>query len=383
MAKEIVVLGSTGSIGHQTLEVVAAHPGRLKIAALAAAGNVELLAVQAKQFKPRVVVLLDKKRAGELSRNLEGENIEVLAGEEGLSAAAAMDGADLVVAAMTGIRSLPALLTALDTGKNVALANKEILVAAGQLFMERARRKGRRVLPVDSEHSAIFQCTRHEGRLVKVIITASGGPLRNMTREEMATVTPEQALNHPTWLMGPKVTVDSATLMNKGLEVIEAKHLFDLEYDQIEVLVHPQSLVHALAYYSDGSVIAHLGLADMHIPIQYALTWPERWDLDRGVLDLAAVGRLDFSLPDMERFPCLKLAWEAGRAGGTYPAVLSGADEAAVQYFLEGKIPLTAISAIITSVLEKHDPGDASSLESIFAAYQWAWSQAAAAAENF
>ncbi|MBC7325778.1 MAG: 1-deoxy-D-xylulose-5-phosphate reductoisomerase, partial [Moorella sp. (in: Bacteria)] len=316
MVKEIALLGSTGSIGRQTLEVVAAHPGKFRVAALAAARNVKLLVEQVKRFRPRLAVLLDPEGARELAARVSGMDVRVLSGEEGLLAVTRLERVDLVMAAMTGITSLPAILGALEAGKDIALANKEILVAAGHLVMARARTLGRQVIPVDSEHSAIFQCLRQGGRVVQVLITASGGPLRAKTLAEMAAITPEQALNHPTWIMGPKVTIDSATLMNKGLEVIEAHHLFDLDYDQIEVLIHPQSIVHALVRYNDGALFAHLAPADMRLPIQYALTWPERWDLEGQVLDLAALGHLDFSRPDLERFPCLELAWQAGRAGG-------------------------------------------------------------------
>ena len=376
MAKEITILGSTGSIGRQTLEVVAAYPDRFRVAALVAARNAELLAVQVRQFRPRLAVLLDAKRAQDLAAMVQGLDVQVLAGEEGLKAAACLAGVELVVAAMVGIRSLTAILAALEAAKDIALANKEVLVAAGHLVMDRARRSGRRIIPVDSEHSAIFQCLRQGGRVVEVIITASGGPLKQMTPAEMAAVTPEQALHHPTWVMGPKVTIDSATLMNKGLEVIEAHHLFNLEYDQIKVLIHPQSVVHALVRYSDGSLFAHLGPADMRLPIQYALTWPGRWDLDSRVLDLAALGHLDFAEPDRERFPCLDLALQAGREGGTYPAVLSAADEVAVEYFLAGKIPLTAISRVVARVLEEHHPVSAPDLEQILVADAWARGQA-------
>ncbi|OIQ12694.1 1-deoxy-D-xylulose 5-phosphate reductoisomerase [Moorella thermoacetica] len=382
MAKEITVLGSTGSIGRQTLEVVAAHPGRFRVAALVAARNDELLAAQVRRFRPRLAVLLDEERARVLAEMVSDPGIRILAGEEGLMAAACLEGVELVVAAMVGIRSLKAILAALEAGKDIALANKEVLVAAGQLVMDRARRLSRQIIPVDSEHSAIFQCLRQGGRVAEVIITASGGPLRQMPRAEMANVTPEQALNHPTWVMGPKITIDSATLMNKGLEVIEAKHLFNLDFDQIKVLIHPQSVVHALVRYSDGALFAQLGPADMRLPIQYALTWPERWDLDVQPLDLAALGHLEFALPDLERFPCLELALQAGRAGGTYPAVLSAADEVAVEYFLAGKLTLTAISQVVGRVLDEHQPEPVPDLEGILAADAWARRRAGAVAEG-
>ena len=381
MGKEIALLGSTGSIGRQVLAVVAAHRGQFRIAALAAARNVELLAAQVAEFRPRLAVLLDPAGAQQLAARVNGTNTRILAGEEGLRAAASLEGVELVLAAMVGTSSLAAVIAALEAGKDVALANKEIVVAAGHLVMERARSLGRRIIPVDSEHSAIFQCLRQGGRVVQVLITASGGPLRNKTLAEMAAVTPEQALDHPTWVMGPKITIDSATLMNKGLEVIEAHHLFDIDYDRIDVLIHPQSVVHALVRYSDGALFAHLGPADMRLPIQYALTWPQRWDLDVRPLDLAALGHLDFGRPDLDRFPCLGLAIEAGRAGGTYPAVLSAADEVAVAYFLAGRIPLTAISQVVARVLEEHRSLAAvPDLEQVRAAGAWARQQAEAIA---
>lgn len=382
MVKKITLLGSTGSIGRQTLAVVAAHPERFKIAALVAHSNAELLAEQARCFHPRLVVLLDRGRVNDLIALINDLNIQVFSGEEGLMAAACLSEVELVVAAMVGIRSLKAIFAALEAGKDIALANKEVLVAAGQLLMNFARKRGRKIIPVDSEHSAIFQCLRQGGRVEKVIITASGGPLRQMSRKEMAAVTPEQALKHPTWSMGPKISIDSATLMNKGLEVIEAKHLFDLDFGQIEILIHPQSAVHALVCYSDGAIFAHLGPADMRIPIQYALSWPDRWDLDSKALDLASLGRLEFNNPDLERFPCLSLAWRAGRAGGTCPAVLNAANEVAVQYFLAGKISLTDISRIVAAVLDKHQPAAALDLEQILDADSWARRRATIVAEH-
>lgn len=382
MAKAITILGSTGSIGRQTLAVVAAHPEKFRVAALVAYNNAEILAEQAKRFRPSLVVLLNPERENELATRLASLPIQVMTGEEGLLSASCLPEVQLLVAAMVGTSSLAAIFAAIDAGKEVALANKEVMVVAGELLMEYARERGRQIIPVDSEHSAIFQCLRQGGRVEKVIITASGGPFRRMTLTQMATVTPQQALNHPTWSMGPKISIDSATLMNKGLEVIEAKHLFALDYDQIEVIIHPQSIVHSLVRYCDGTLFAHLGPADMRIPIQYALSWPERWELDSQVLDLAALGHLDFEPPDLERFPCLALAWQAGRAGGTYPAVLNAADEVAVEYFLHGRLPLTAISRIVAEVLEKHQPVMDLNLEKILDAEAWARRQAVAVAEH-
>lgn len=372
MAKSIVILGSTGSIGRQALEVIDNYRERFRVVALAAARNINLLEEQIKRYRPRLAVVLDKEKQGQLRERVKGLGVEVLAGEEGLVAAATLPEAELVLAAMVGIKSLPAVLAAIEAGKNIALANKEILVTAGELVMERARLKGIKILPVDSEHSAIFQCLRGGERIKKVTLTASGGPLRRWPLEEMDKVTPEMALAHPNWKMGPRITVDSATLMNKGFEVIEAKHLFQLEYEDIEVLIHPQSIVHAIVTYNDGSCLAHMSLPDMRLPIQYALTWPERWDNAYSCLDLAALGELTFERPDWQRFPCFKLALEAGCQGGTFPAVLNAADEVAVDLFLGGNIKFSDISRLVGEVLTRHVKLSNPSLEDILAADTWA-----------
>ncbi|MGB9858814.1 MAG: 1-deoxy-D-xylulose-5-phosphate reductoisomerase [Moorellaceae bacterium] len=372
MAKNIVILGSTGSIGRQALEVIDRCRERLQVVALAAASNSALLEEQVRRYRPRVAVILDRGKQGELRERLQGLKVEVLAGEEGLVAASTLPEADLVLAAMVGIKSLPAVLAAIEAGKTLALANKEVLVTAGELVMERARTKGVKILPVDSEHSAVFQCLRPGERIKKVILTASGGPLRQWPLENMDQVTPEMALAHPNWKMGPRITVDSATLMNKGFEVIEAKHLFQLEYENIEVLIHPQSTVHAIVIYTDGSSLAQLSLPDMRLPIQYALSWPERWDAAGNDLDLAALGSLTFERPDRQRFPCFRLALEAGRLGGTFPAVLNAADEVAVDLFLRRKIKFSDIPRIVGEVLARHISLPGSTLEDILAADDWA-----------
>ncbi|MGB9660476.1 MAG: 1-deoxy-D-xylulose-5-phosphate reductoisomerase [Moorellaceae bacterium] len=372
MAKNIVILGSTGSIGRQALEVIDRCRERLQVVALAAASNSALLEEQVRRYRPRVAVILDRGKQGELRERLQGLKVEVLAGEEGLVAASTLPEADLVLAAMVGIKSLPAVLAAIEAGKTLALANKEVLVTAGELVMERARTKGVKILPVDSEHSAVFQCLRPGERIKKVILTASGGPLRQWPLENMDQVTPEMALAHPNWKMGPRITVDSATLMNKGFEVIEAKHLFQLEYENIEVLIHPQSTVHAIVTYTDGSSLAQLSLPDMRLPIQYALSWPERWDAAGNDLDLAALGSLTFERPDRQRFPCFRLALEAGRLGGTFPAVLNAADEVAVDLFLRRKIKFSDIPRIVGEVLARHISLPGSTLEDILAADDWA-----------
>lgn len=372
MAKKIVILGSTGSIGRQALEVIDRCRERLQVVALAAASNIALLEEQVRRYRPRVAVILDRGKEGELRERLQGLEVKVLAGEEGLVVASTLPEAELVLAAMVGIKSLPAVLAAIEAGKTLALANKEVLVTAGELVMERARIKGVKVLPVDSEHSAVFQCLRPGERIKKVILTASGGPLRQWPLENMDQVTPEMALAHPNWKMGPRITVDSATLMNKGFEVIEAKHLFQLEYENIEVLIHPQSTVHAIVTYTDGASLAQLSLPDMRLPIQYALSWPERWDAAGNDLDLAALGSLTFERPDRQRFPCFRLALEAGRLGGTFPAVLNAADEVAVDLFLRRKIKFSDIPRIVGEVLARHISLPGSTLEDILAADDWA-----------
>jgi len=373
MGKGIAILGSTGCIGRQALQVIDSLREYFHVVALAAGRNIDLLEEQIRRYHPRLVAVLDKDRGEKLKERLSGLGVEVAVGEAGLLLAATFPEAHLVLAAMAGIKSLPAVLAAIQEGKNIALANKEILVVAGNLVMEKARKHGVHILPVDSEHSAIFQCLGQGGKVKKITITASGGPFRELPLEEMDKVTPEMALAHPHWRMGPKITVDSATLMNKGLEVIEAKHLFDLNYEQIEVLVHPQSVIHGLVTYGDGSSFAYLSYPDMRLPIQYALTWPERWDSPSvPFLDLATLGQLTFEKPDEERFPCLRIALEAGRQGGTLPAVLNAADEVAVELFLQGRIKFTAIPRLIEEVLGRHQKVKDPALEDIWEVDAWA-----------
>ncbi|HBT47788.1 MAG TPA: 1-deoxy-D-xylulose-5-phosphate reductoisomerase [Peptococcaceae bacterium] len=372
MSKGIVILGSTGSIGRQALEVIENFPDGFRVLALAAARNIERLEEQIRRHRPRVAVVLEEVKQRELRERVGGLGVEVLAGPEGLLAAATLPEADLVLAAMVGTTSLPAVLAAIEAGKNIALANKEILVTAGDLVMEEVRRRDVCILPVDSEHSAVFQCLRPGEGIHKVILTASGGPFRKLSLKEMERVTPEMALAHPNWQMGPRVTVDSATLMNKGLEVIEAKHLFRLDYRDIEVIIHPQSIVHAIVTYNDGSSLAHMSLPDMRLPIQYALTWPERWANAYPRLDLTVLGSLTFEEPDWDRFPCLGLALEAGRQGATFPAVLNAADEVAVDLFLQRKIGFLDIPRLVEGVLARHRPAKAPGLQDILAADRWA-----------
>lgn len=374
--RRIAVLGSTGSIGRQTLDVVRAFPNRFQVVALAARGNVALLAEQAREFAPDLVVCTSDDPT--IDAQLASLLPNALRGIEGLTAAATHPDVETVVAATSGLVGVAPTLAAIRAGKTIALANKETLVMAGHIVIPEARRAGVDVLPVDSEHSAIWQCLRGEqtAEVRKLLITASGGPFRRATREQMRDVTVEQALSHPTWHMGPKITIDSATLMNKGLEVIEAHWLFDMPYDKIEVVVHPQSIVHSMVEYVDDSIKMQASLPSMHLPIQDALSYPDRWD--RADTPLARplrwpdVARLDFEAVDYERFPCLRLAFEAGRAGGTAPAVLVGADEQAVALFLRGELPFAAVAETLEAVLARHEIIADPSLEAVLDASNWA-----------
>ncbi len=370
MPIRLAILGSTGSIGRSTLEVVDAHPDRLAVVALAAGRNAGLLREQTKQYRPTLVSLDD---AGATDWRPDG--VERFSGAAGLHAAATHPDADIVVVATSGHASIEPTLAALRAGKIVALANKETIVCAGELVMAEARRAGNRLRPVDSEHSAVWQCletARPGAAPERITLTASGGPFRTTPVEELRAMTAANALKHPTWNMGSKVTIDSATLMNKGLETIEARWLFDMPYERIDVVVNPQSVVHSYIEYADGSLIAQLGPADMRLPIQYALSYPERWPNPFRRADLPAVGHLDFAAPDLERFPALRLAREAGIAGNTYPTVLSAADEVAVDRFLRGAIGFLDIPALVARALDAHTPGGPLALESIRAADRWA-----------
>ena len=367
----LAVFGATGSIGRQTLDVVRAHPGHFEVVALAAGHASDALQALADEFRPRCVAVMEASDAA----GLAAPGREVLTGSAGLVAAATAPEVDLLVAASTGHAGIPATLAALRAGKEVALANKETIVCAGALVMAAARAAGTVIRPVDSEHSAIWQCLgfgRPAQPVARLILTASGGPFRTLPAADLARVTADQALAHPTWRMGGKITIDSATLMNKGLEVIEAHWLFDVPFDTIEVLVHPQSIVHSLVEFGDGSVLAQLGLPDMRLPIQIALAYPERLPNSLPRLDLAAVARLDFEPPRLADFPCLGLAYRAGQAGGTYPTVLSAADEAAVALFLAGAITFPDISALIDRALEAHAAIGNPTLDDIMAADAWA-----------
>jgi 1-deoxy-D-xylulose-5-phosphate reductoisomerase len=377
--RHLAILGSTGSIGRQTLDVVRAFPEHFRVVALAARENAALLAEQAAEFGLELVALTSEDataQAGLRAALPAGARLEV--GGAGLVAVATHPRADIVVAATSGLIGLEPTLAAIRAGKDIALANKETLVMAGHLVMEAVRRAGVALLPVDSEHSALWQCLRGEqvAEVRRLLLTASGGPLRQMPAERMADVTVEQALAHPTWRMGPKVTIDSATLMNKGLEVIEAHWLFDVPFERIEVVVHPQSVIHSMVEFVDDSIKLQASLPSMHLPIQDALSFPARLDRERTdlrrPLRWAEVARLDFEAVDMARFPCLRLAFEAGARGGTAPAVLAGADEQAVELFLRGMIRLTDIPVLIENALADHATVAEPDVAAIQAAAAWA-----------
>jgi 1-deoxy-D-xylulose-5-phosphate reductoisomerase len=373
--KKIAILGSTGSIGRSALQVVEQFPDRLQVVALAAGRNIDLLAEQIHRFRPRLAAVLDLQLAKDLTDRLQpGIEVEVVAGSQGYQQVASCAEAEMILSSMVGAAGLIPTLRAIRAGKDVALANKETLVMAGALVMEEVRRSQVELLPVDSEHNAIFQSLKGHRRedLKRILLTASGGPFLNMPKEQLESVTPTQALAHPNWSMGPKITIDSATLMNKGLEVIEAKWLFDVPVGKIDVHVHPQSIVHSMVEYVDGSVIAQMGIPDMRVPIAYALAYPERLTLDLPHLDFFTVQTLTFQEPDLNRFPCLKLAFAACKAGGTMPAVLNAANEVAVQAFLDNRIPFSGISRLVNQAMEEHALDPAAELEAILEADAWA-----------
>ncbi len=356
--RRISILGSTGSIGRNTLDVIARHPGTFEVAALASRSSWEVIANQAKLFNPAFVAIYEEESASRARDLLKGTGIEVLDGVDGILEAASTARADVVVSSIVGAAGVMPTYAAVEAGKIVALANKEALVVAGRLITEEAQRTGARIIPVDSEHSAVFQALMGQDRTAvrKVILTASGGPFFGKSRDSLSRITPEMALDHPRWKMGPKVSVDSATMMNKGLEIIEARWIFDIPAERIDVLIHPQSIVHSMVEYLDGSVMAQMGITDMRIPIAFALSYPERLDLSLDPLDLAAVGRLDFYKPDQEMFPCLALAYDALRRGNGIPAVMNAANEIAVESFLSGDLSFTGIADVVTTVMD--DPPD-------------------------
>lgn len=373
MSKQISILGSTGSIGKQALEVVESLPDQFKIYGLAAGSNIKTLIEQIKNYKPEVVSVKDEATAILLSKEISG--IEILYGNDGLIEIAGSGENNLVLVAVTGITGLFPTLAAINSKSNIALANKETLVAAGNIVMERAARNSVSIIPVDSEHSAIHQCLNYQSPelINKLIITASGGPFRTKSIEEIQKATVEETLTHPKWSMGDKISVDSATLMNKGLEVIEAHWLFGTDYENIEVIIHPQSIIHSAVEFNDGSVIAQMGVPSMHIPIQYALTFPDRYKgLKTNSLSLTDIAKLDFEKPDLDKFPCLKLAYEAGKKGDTYPVVLNAANEEAVYAFLDKKICLTDIAKTVEKCLEAHNSIKNPNLDDIIQTDDWA-----------
>lgn len=382
MTKKIAILGSTGSIGTNALRVIENLGDEYEVAALTAGGNVKLLAEQVKKFRPKITVIANTGKLDELKELLRGVDTEILAGEEGLCTAASDKNVNVVIAAIVGAAGLEAVLAAAQAGKTIAIANKEPLVIAGELLTETCRQNNAKILPVDSEHSAIFQAMQSgsagslqagEAKEVsRIILTASGGPLRGFSAEQIKDVTVEQALAHPTWNMGKKITIDSATMMNKALEIIEAKWLFGVPVEKIEVLVHPESIVHSMVEFVDGSIIAQMSMPDMCLPIQYALTYPKRVKGITKQLKLEQIGKLTFERPDMEVFKALRIGYEVAKAGGTAAAVFNAANEAAVKEFLEGKIKFVKIVEFIEYCLDKHKVMKNATLKDLLSADNWA-----------
>ena len=374
--KKIAILGSTGSIGTQTLDVVREHSDELEVVALAAGRNKERLKEQIREFHPQLVSLSDEKKAEELKEELAGESVEVVCGMDGLIEVAGIDSADMVVTAVVGMMGILPTMEAIKKGKDIALANKETLVTAGHLIIPMAKKYGVSILPVDSEHSAIFQSLQGEPQkaLDKILLTASGGPFRGRSAEFLETVTLEDALNHPNWSMGPKITIDSSTMVNKGLEVMEAKWLFGVDYSQIEVVIQPQSIIHSMVQYIDGAIIAQLGTPDMRVPIEYALFYPERRSLSGDRLDFSKLSQITFEKPDYKVFRGLSLAIEAGKTGGTMPTVFNAANERAVAKFLKGEIKYTDIVRSIEKCMDAHKVSAQPDLEEILATEQWVYS---------
>lgn len=369
--KKISLLGSTGSIGTQTLDVVEQHSDQFEVVALSAGHNIEKVMEQAKRHRPKLISVATKELADELKLHLPAST-KVTYGEEGLVEVATASDANIVVTAIVGSRGLSSTLAAIEEGKTIGLANKETLVTAGHIVMDRARNKNVTILPVDSEHSAIFQCLNGENvsQIDHITLTASGGSFRDYSREQLEQVTVEQALKHPNWSMGAKITIDSATMANKGLEVIEAHWLFDLSYDQIDVIIHPESIIHSYVNFKDRSVIAQLGMPDMRVPIQYALTYPNRLTNHTERLDLAQISKLNFRKIDFDRYPMLRLAFECGKAGLSAPTVYNAANEVAVDRFLRGEISFLAIEQVVEEVLAKHTNCNVDRIEDIIAVDQ-------------
>jgi 1-deoxy-D-xylulose-5-phosphate reductoisomerase len=384
--KNISILGSTGSIGVSSLDVIVKNPTRYKVLALSAGKNLKLLKEQIDRFNPEIVSVLNQDYADQLVDMLKHSpsGPKVVWGEEGYREVASLNRVNMVISAIVGAAGLLPTIEAIDAGKDIALANKETMVMAGSLVVEKAKTKGIDILPVDSEHGAIFQCLVGHNRkdMKKIILTASGGPFFNMTREEMKNVTLDDALRHPNWDMGTKITIDSASMMNKGLEVIEAKWLFDVAVDKIDVVIHPQSIVHSMVEYNDGSVIAQLGVPDMRGPIAYALSYPERLTDVISPLDLCKIGTLEFYPPDFDKFRNLKLAYRATSAGGTMPAVLNAANEIAVEEFIKGRIGFIDMPHVVEETIDAHIPTEPTSVKDVLDADRWGRIKAAEIAER-
>lgn len=369
--QRLTILGSTGSVGQSTLDVLALHPDLFTVSALTAHNNVEKMLHQCQQFKPNAVVMVDPNAANQLADRLKALDlnaIDVLSGEKNLAAVAADQASDTVMSAIVGAAGLLPTLSAVQAGKRVLIANKEPLVMTGDFFMQEAQACGATILPIDSEHNAIFQCLPHDQSMrgvSKIHLTASGGPFRGQAWSTLSNITPEQACAHPNWSMGPKISVDSATMMNKGLELIEAAALFNVPEQQVDIVIHPQSIIHSMVEYDDGSFLAQLGSPDMRIPIAYALSWPQRIQSGAKSLDITEIAQLDFHKPDMPNLPCLQLARQAAQAGGSAPAILNAANEVAVEGFLQNKIAFTSIAEVIDQVLDNMENTGFDSIEAV------------------
>jgi 1-deoxy-D-xylulose-5-phosphate reductoisomerase len=373
--KNLTILGSTGSIGTNALTIVAKFPDRFKVQALTAKHNISKLARQIEAYKPRLAAVFDEAAAERLKKLLpKSLTIRIVYGQKGYQQAAEFENTDMVLTAMVGAAGLMPTIQAIEAGKDIALANKETLVMAGDLVMQLAKTQNVQIIPVDSEHNAIYQCLMGQRRseLDKLLITASGGPFIDKPADQLSQVSPEDALKHPNWQMGPKITIDSATLMNKGLEVIEAMHLFQVPMDQIQVVIHPQSIIHSMVAFQDGSILAQMGIPDMKTAIAFALSFPERLPLGQPLPNFAELGRFTFKQPDMQKFSCLKLAMASGRLGGTLPAVLNAANEIVVGAFLDGQVRFDRIPVMIEEIMSQHDHQKEPCLADILAADQWA-----------
>ena len=370
--KNIAVLGATGSIGRNTLEIAKSFPDKFKVIAISGKANINLLEQQINQFHPKFVVVMDEKTRDQLRNSVSDKNVKIECGHESLVKISTLDEVDIVVSAITGMTGLIPTLEAIKKGKHIAIAAKELLVTAGRIMLEEVKKKGAKLLPVDSEHNAVFQCLDGKSKkdIKRIILTASGGPFYK--EKNLHNISSEQALAHPVWKMGRKISIDSATLMNKGLEVLEAHWLFGIDISKIEVIIHPECIIHSMVEFIDGSVFALLGIPDMKMPIQYALTYPERMPTQLEPLDLSKISQFNFSAPNFDKFPCLKLAYEAGAIGGTMPAVLNSANDAAVNLFLKKKIKFTDIPKIIEKIMDKHDVIQNPCLDNILESDAWA-----------